>query len=84
MTNSFIMHLEYVGGKAFGAGCFVVAEGAEVGLDMGVEMPLQAPVIHSLPGAVGTSVHLLSRLLLHLVPLRLPFLLRPPDSNHSL
>ena len=63
-TNALVMHLVDVGSEAFGARCFVVAQNAEVGFDVGVEMTLEAPVIHASPGAVRAGVQLLLFLLI--------------------
>ena len=54
VTNPFIVHLQHVRGKPFAPSGFVVAQGAEEGFDVSVEMPFEAPVVHSLPGAVRT------------------------------
>ncbi len=58
------MNFVDVSGQPFGAGRFVVAQDAEVGFDVGVEMAFEAPIVHSSPGAIGAGVQLFLLLLL--------------------
>ena len=52
------MNFVDVGGQSFGTGCFIVAQDAEIGFDVGVEVTFEAPIVHSSPGAIGASVQL--------------------------
>ena len=51
-----IVDLEDVGGKTLGARRLVLAEGARERLKVGVEVALQAPVVHAAPRAVAAGV----------------------------
>jgi len=64
VANPFVVDFQYVRGKALTPSRLVVTQGTKEGLDVGVEMSLETPVVHSLPRTIGTRVHLLSLLLL--------------------
>lgn len=61
VARALVVHLEHVGGKSLRPGRLVVTEGAHKWFDVGVEMSLQTPIVHSGPGAVtaGKSLFLL-------------------------
>lgn len=63
-ADALVVNFVDVSGQSFGTGRFVVAQDAEVGFDVGVEMPFQTPVVHSSPGAVSAGVQLFLLLLL--------------------
>ena len=51
-----VVHLQHVRRQAFRACSLVLAQGAGERLEMGVEVPFQAPVVHTAPGTVAASV----------------------------
>ena len=63
-ADPLVVHFVNVSGEPLRAGRLVVAQDAEVGLDVSVEMPLETPIVDTSPGAVGASVKFLLLLLL--------------------
>lgn len=63
-TDSLVVNFVDVRGQPFGSGRFIVAKDAEVGLDVGVEVAFETPIVHTSPGAVGTRVQFFFLLLL--------------------
>ena len=47
-----VVHFDDVGDEPLGPRRLVLAQGADVGLQVRIQVPLQAPVVHPAPGAV--------------------------------
>ena len=66
-ANAFVVHLVDVGGQPFGSGRFVIAQDAQVRLDVRVQMAFQTPIVDAAPRAIRTRVQFLFLLLVAVV-----------------